>query len=292
MRREITILVCLAAPAGGNRVAGAEPPGRDLGAEVRGVFAARCAGCHGPDLPKPKGRFGYVLDLRRVAGNPEMVIPGRPDESELWGLVQHGDMPPADSPHGPLTAAEKETIRAWIAAGAPDALPPAPGVSGPAPAPEPSSATEPPVVSPTRRAVRWLGRFHLLLLHFPIALVVAAGVGELVSAWRGSRGPSPAVQFCLSLAAVVVVPTVALGWLHAAAGNGVGSPGLLAAHRWLGTTTGAWVIGTALWTAREARRGSGSRGVRVALVVVGVLLVAAVAHVGGLMAHGRDFFDW
>src|SRR6516225_7605261 len=91
--------------------------------QARMVFAARCAGCHGPDLAKPKGRFGYVLDLRRVADNPEMVIPGRPDESELWALVRHGDMPPADSPHGPLTATEKEVIRAWIAAGAPDARP-------------------------------------------------------------------------------------------------------------------------------------------------------------------------
>src|SRR6478752_3637079 len=77
--------------------------GDDLGAEARAVFAAKCAGCHGPDLPKPKGRFGYVLDLRRVAGNPELVIPGRPDESELWRLVRHADMPPADSPSGPPT---------------------------------------------------------------------------------------------------------------------------------------------------------------------------------------------
>src|ERR1700678_3903139 len=78
-------------------IANAQPdrPVQDLGAEVRGVFAAKCAGCHGPDLAKPKGRFGYVLDLRRMAGNPEMVIPLRPDESELWVLVQRNEMPPA-----------------------------------------------------------------------------------------------------------------------------------------------------------------------------------------------------
>ena len=55
------------------------PPVRDIGGEVRGVFATRCAGCHGPDLAKPKGRFGYVLDLRRIAANPEMVIPATTD---------------------------------------------------------------------------------------------------------------------------------------------------------------------------------------------------------------------
>src|SRR3954447_22939546 len=93
---------------------------RDVAAEVRAVFAARCAACHGSDLAKPKGRFGYVLDLPRVAGNPEMVVRSRPEESELWILVQHGEMPPDDSPAGRLTAEEKEVIRRWIADGAPD----------------------------------------------------------------------------------------------------------------------------------------------------------------------------
>jgi mono/diheme cytochrome c family protein len=274
----------LAIIADGNRVDCAEPPARDLGAEVRGVFAAKCAGCHGPDLPKPKGRFGYVLNLRRVAENPEMVIPGRPDESELWALVRHGDMPPADSPGGLLTAAERETIREWIAAGAPAAVIDPASASGPIGA---GSQVE----STTSRTVRWLGKFHLLLLHFPIALLLAAGVGEVMATRRGSRLPSPAVQFCLSLAAVAVVPVAALGWLHAAVGNGVTSPQLLTLHRWLGTFTGVWVIGTALGARWDARRGMRSRSVRAALVV-GILLVVVTAHLGGLMAHGRDFFDW
>jgi len=96
-------------------------PMRDLGDEVHGIFATKCAGCHGPDLAKPKGRFGYVLDLKRVAANTEMVIPQRPNESELWVLVQRDEMPPADSSHGPLTSVQKEVIRDWIAAGAPEA---------------------------------------------------------------------------------------------------------------------------------------------------------------------------
>ena len=52
---------------------------RDLAADVLAVFSAKCAVCHGPDVKKPKGRFGYVTDLARVAGNREMVIPGAPD---------------------------------------------------------------------------------------------------------------------------------------------------------------------------------------------------------------------
>src|SRR5579859_7777873 len=92
---------------------------RDLAAEVHAVFSAKCAGCHGPNLAKPKGRFGYVLDLARVAANPEIVVPSFPDESEMWELVRREEMPPADAPTGPLSQEQKELIKAWIAAGAP-----------------------------------------------------------------------------------------------------------------------------------------------------------------------------
>ncbi|HEX4612428.1 MAG TPA: hypothetical protein VH092_29810 [Urbifossiella sp.] len=285
-------LALLAAPGPG--AGGAEPPGRspdaDVAAAARAVFAAKCAGCHGPDLPRPQGRFGYVLDLGKMAANPEMVVPFRPAESELWVLTDRGDMPPPDSPHGPLTAAEKDAVRAWIAVGAPAAYAPAPD-PGAAPAPEPPTEplSGPP---PAWRALRWLGKFHLLLLHFPVALVLAAAAGEVVSLRRGERAASPAVRFCLTFAAITAVPTVALGWVHAAAGSGVGSPQLLAAHRWLGTAAGVWVVGTALWVGWEGRPRAGRRGVRIGLVFAAVLLVAAVAHLGGLMAHGNDFFDW
>jgi mono/diheme cytochrome c family protein len=264
---------------------------RRLAAEALGVFSAKCAACHGPDVRKPKGRFGYILDLRRVAANPEMVIPSKPEESELWQLVRSDEMPPPDAPSGALTAAQKEAVRAWIAAGAPAPdSPPAQPASLPTAQPEAREA-----VSPTpplaRRALGWLGKFHLLVLHFPIALLAGAGVGELWAAWKGVRVPLPAVRYCLYLGAAAAIPTVALGWLHALGGNGAGSPRLLSLHRWLGTTAGLVAVVAAILCERDARRGRRSRSARV-LAPVACLLVALTGHFGGLMAHGQDFFDW
>src|SRR5438270_10896462 len=164
MNRNHSLVFCAAALCPVWTVAA---PARDPAAEVRAVFAAKCAGCHGPALAKPKGRFGYVLDLARVASNREMIVPAAPDESELWELVRRGEMPPADSPTGPLTADEKETIRAWIAAGAP------------APTSENASTILPPDATPSgatavTRTLRQLGRLHVVLVHFPIALLIAA----------------------------------------------------------------------------------------------------------------------
>src|SRR5207248_2922272 len=146
---------------------------------------------------------------------------------ELWVLVQRDEMPPADSPQGALTAAQKEVIRAWIAAGTPDA--------SPAAVETPPSVRSEPTPPPTEmasadRIIRWLGKFHLSLLHFPIALVLAAGIGEVRSVWQRNPLPSESVRFCLWLGALAAIPTAGLGWLFAAAGNGADSPQLLMAH--------------------------------------------------------------
>ena len=265
------------------------PAVRDTGAEVLGVFEAKCAGCHGPKVAKPKGRFGYILDLQRVAKNPEIVIPQRPTESEMWVLVQRGEMPPEDSPTGPLSAEQKETIRAWIAAGAPEASPGASAspreVQSKEPAPEPSEK------SSIGRLVRWVGKFHLLMLHFPIVLVLAAGVGEVWAVWQRKASPSETDRFILWLGAVAAILTAGLGWLYAAAGHGAKTPQLLMTHRWLGTTAAVVLIITALFAERDSRRGKRSRWVRF-LLLAGVLITAITAHFGGLMAHGVDFFTY
>jgi hypothetical protein len=253
--------------------------GRDLAAEVRAVFSGKCARCHGPGLPRPRAGFGHVLDLRRLGAEPDKVVPGKPDESGLWQQVHSGEMPPPDSPSGPLTAQQKEVIRAWIAAGAP----------AESSAPAPQETDDPPSPPVAWRALRWLGKFHLLIVHFPIALLAAATAGELWSVWKGGRAPSPAVRFCVGLAAASAVPAVALGWLLALGLHG--PSGLLALHRWLGTAAGACAVVVAVYSELDARRGVRGWGTR-ALLLAGALLVGITAHFGGLLVHGRGFFDW
>jgi len=272
----------------------AESPARDLGGEVRTIFAAKCAVCHGPDRVKPKGRFGYVLDLKRIAENPEMVIPGEPDQSELWELVKHGEMPQPESPRGPLSPEQKEVVRAWIAAGAPEPFAAA-KVSPPAAAdPQPQSQkTAPASEEPAsiERSLRWLGKFHFLLIHFPIALVVAAVFGELWSIRQRNPIPSETVRFCVSLAALFAVPTATLGWIFAASGRGAGSPELLLAHRWLGTTAALLLVVTAAFVHRDTVRGARSRLTQLLLLSV-ALIIMLTAHLGGLMDRGADFFNY
>src|SRR6267142_2626637 len=61
--------------------------------QVHDILEAKCIDCHGPELPRPKGRFGYVLDLKRVAENPDYIERGHPEKSELFKMVFNDEMP-------------------------------------------------------------------------------------------------------------------------------------------------------------------------------------------------------
>jgi len=283
----ITFGVCCALTAGlcdwPEAVSAAEAQ-RDLVSETRSIFSAKCAGCHGPNLPKPKGRFGYVLDLARVAANREMVVPSFPDESELWELVHRGEMPPEESPTGPLSEREKETIHDWIAAGSP-----AESIESTAADPTKTSpASSPPAVE--KRILHWLGPFHLVVLHFPIALLISSAVAELWSALRGNHALMPWIRFCVLCGTVSAVITATLGWIHAGNGHGAGAEQILGLHRWIGTTAAAWAVGTSVLSERDERRGIRTPWFR-AWLWIGALLVAVEGHLGGMLVHGGDFLS-
>lgn len=266
---------------------------QDLASEVRAVFAGKCAGCHGPGLPKPRGRFGYVLDLGRMAANPKMVVPFDPEGSKLWVLVRDEEMPPEGHPAGPLSPGEKGAVRAWIAAGAPAAPPgPSPGTSpSTVPAAEGKGSGSRGLPS-GKRVLGWLGKFHILVVHFPIALLLAAAAGELWCVWRRRPAPWAAVRFCVFLGAGGAAAAVVLGWLDADFGGyGAGAADLLRLHRWVGTGAGLWAVATALLSERDALRGRRSWTFRL-LLGIGALLVGAAGHLGGGLVHGEDFFNW
>jgi len=96
----------------------------DLAGHVHVIFERKCNECHGAHLEKPDGKFGHVLDLKRMADNAEYIHRGKPHKSEIFRLVNEGEMPPDDHPKTPpLTGEEKDMVRRWIQAGAPHELP-------------------------------------------------------------------------------------------------------------------------------------------------------------------------
>ncbi len=102
--------------AGGVGAARPTPP--DFTRDVRPILARNCFKCHGPD--DQQRQAGLRLDRREDAVRSGVLVPGKPQAGRLVQRILAADatvMPPASSGKR-LTAAEKETLRRWVAAGA------------------------------------------------------------------------------------------------------------------------------------------------------------------------------
>lgn len=96
----------------------------DFVRDVRPILSAHCYDCHGPDSLEGGLRLSQrAMALAGGDSGRSAIVPGKPEESRLWLAISGQGvpklvMPPADAGE-PLTAAELETVRNWIAAGAP-----------------------------------------------------------------------------------------------------------------------------------------------------------------------------
>jgi mono/diheme cytochrome c family protein len=108
-------------------VADAETPARLSGErlfalKVRPLLAEKCLACHGADRDDIKSAYDLTdreSALRGGETGEPAIIPGKPDESPLIQAVRWEalEMPPKENDR--LTAGQIETLRQWIAAGAP-----------------------------------------------------------------------------------------------------------------------------------------------------------------------------
>jgi mono/diheme cytochrome c family protein len=96
---------------------GADDP---LPTRAQAVLKAHCFRCHGQD-GTAKGGFGYVLDRDRLVARAK-VVPGKPDDSELFQRLRDGEMPPAKQAPRPGPE-DIGLLRRWIEAGAPAVRP-------------------------------------------------------------------------------------------------------------------------------------------------------------------------
>src|SRR5262249_6178301 len=112
--------------------------------DVRPILRKNCTVCHAErKLDEPDVSAGLALDkleLIRKGGKVPVLVPGKPDESLLVIVLTTKDKKramPLDA--DPLPAADIDTIRRWVAAGAPEGTrpPESPVTAGPVPTARP-----------------------------------------------------------------------------------------------------------------------------------------------------------
>jgi uncharacterized membrane protein/mono/diheme cytochrome c family protein len=159
-----------------------------------------------------------------------------------------------------------------------------------------SVATSAAAAAPEFTPTRFLGRSHPILVHFPIALLVAAAANELQRWIRRIPGASPATFPLVAAAALTAVAATVSGWMNAAWEHDGSTSETLLRHRWLGTiVTGAMVM-VAILAERASRSphaiGSAFRSAVHAQrlgAIACALLVGLVGHLGGALVHGEGY---
>jgi uncharacterized membrane protein len=130
------------------------------------------------------------------------------------------------------------------------------------------------------------GEMHPALVHFPIALALAAALAEVLALTTKRELFSNAARYCIVIAALGSLATVPAGWIAGSQNYGP-LTGLVNTHRVFGTIAGLFIVATAIVSEVARRRGNGTL-----LLVYRIGLFASAAfvsvagYIGGKIVHG------
>lgn len=140
--------------------------------------------------------------------------------------------------------------------------------------------------------VRFLGRLHPVVVHFPLALLYYALWRDLRRCIRRRRVPGGGVLGCLQAAALTGVLAAALGWAAGVSEGGSSEDAaLVERHRWWGIATAALLVGAVAagtWARRTGRAGPARLFRGTLWAAAGAALVAG--HGGGTLVYGEGYF--
>ena len=132
--------------------------------------------------------------------------------------------------------------------------------------------------------VFFFGRFHVLVLHLPIGIILAVIALEVASRSRTLQRPESAGSFLWAAAAVTSIVTVALGYMHYFEGGFAGTSATV--HMIAGTSVA--VLATLAWQLRKWLTSLYSRA-QFGISALLVILLVVAGHYGGNLTHGPDF---
>jgi len=141
------------------------------------------------------------------------------------------------------------------------------------------------------RFLVWLGKLHPAAVHFPIALLLAAAVAEILSMRYRPDFFQNAARFSLWFGALGALGAAALGWFYGGF-RLVDEENLLTVHRWNGTGLTALALLTLWLNERRIRRDTAQKSLYRTALFVTALLVGLNGFLGGLMVYGPEQHQW
>ena len=138
--------------------------------------------------------------------------------------------------------------------------------------------------------IETLGRFHPVLVHFPVALVVTAMVAELLYIGKKADRYTETARFMLAAAACVSIPSAVAGFA-AAAGQSFpsGLQVVFTIHRIAGVATPVLVVLAYALCEGARRRGQvWEQALYRVFLATATACVMVAGYFGGLLVHSPE----
>jgi uncharacterized membrane protein/mono/diheme cytochrome c family protein len=261
-------------------------PGAPESIVARGLFRQHCMECHGADGTgrRARGRLPEIPDFTDASWQ------SRRADAQLMDSILDGkgeEMPPS---RGEIDDEQARGLVAYVRAFGP-------ATREPEQADRPGAVNDGPAEGmPTRhffgKLIRWLGRFHPPAVHFPIALLTAAAVAELLRVATGKPAFDGASRFCVWFGTLTAVVAGILGWFLARL-RLTDAEWLMTTHRWLGTSTAVSAVILLILSERSRRpeRRRTRTCFRAVLLFV-TALVSVTGFFGGAVVFGLKHYAW
>ena len=135
----------------------------------------------------------------------------------------------------------------------------------------------------------FLGRLHLLAVHFPVALIVLAAVLELFTLKNFNSPLRSTIRVSVIAGAVSAVVSVCLGLLLARDGNDYDVE-TLSRHQWLGITAAILAL-FPLFIIYKTGSAPSSARIKTfrATLFITTLGISVAGNFGSMLTHGQDY---
>lgn len=141
------------------------------------------------------------------------------------------------------------------------------------------------------KLIGWLGKFHPMTVHFPIAMLLGTALAEILLIATDRFFFAAAGRFCLWVGGIGAVAAAVLGWFFGGF-NWVDDTWNLTTHRWLGTATAAMSVLVLVVGERAARRIDTKRTGYRAMLFIAAALIGITAFFGGSLIYGLNHYAW
>lgn len=141
-------------------------------------------------------------------------------------------------------------------------------------------------------ALKFVGKFHPVFVHFPIALAFAALVASLLNLIKPIEMFQSANRFTIIIAALGAAIASPLGWSAAIDAVYPTLESVLSWHRWLGTASGALIIVCAILNEVAVRKENPALSkAYLIILLITVILTGVASHFGATLVYGPDHFS-